>query len=130
MRGAAPLSNSEEMGLLLENLVASHLYVLCQQNQIRLHHWRQGTVEVDLIYAHPENPLAFEIASSPAHSRGALTKLIEHMPRFKGGAYILSPTSLSIDAATQPSGIGSMPIDKFLLLVSAQAESELLKNLG
>lgn len=129
-RGAAPLNNPEEMGLLLENLVASHLYVLCQQNQVRLHHWRQGTAEVDFIYAHPTAPLAFEIASSPGHSRGGLVKLIESNPRFKGRSYLISPTSFSIDASTQPSGIGMMPLDKFLILVSLQAESELMRSIG
>ncbi|HEY7423829.1 MAG TPA: ATP-binding protein, partial [Gemmataceae bacterium] len=63
-RGLGPLNDAAEMGLLIENLVAGHLHALSQQSQVRVYHWRQGDDEVDLIYDHPERPLAFEIGSS------------------------------------------------------------------
>ncbi len=118
-RGLAVLDNPVELGLLLENLVAASLQAHALRLGIRLHHWREGANEVDLIYAHPTHPLAFEIASSPDHSRSGLRHLIRRHRRFRGGCYLVAPRSPVIHPDT--TGIGSLPLDLFLLAVGAHA---------
>jgi uncharacterized protein len=129
-RGVAPLDNAVEMGALLENLVASHLHALSQQSQVRLYHWRSRNDEVDLVFDHPESPLAFEIGSSPGHTRAGLRRFIQRYPRFRGGAYLVAPELRMASATDSSDGIGTMPLDLLLLAVSAQAESELRFRLG
>ena len=76
-RGLAPLSNNIEMGELLENLVATTLRSLALHANVRLYHWRDGKQEVDLVFDHPDQPMAFEIGSSPDHSRAGMQALME-----------------------------------------------------
>ena len=129
-RGLAPLSNDEEMGLLIENMVAGHLHALSQQTQVRLYHWRDKDDEVDLIYDHPDGPLAFEVGSGGGHHRAGLYALMERYPKFRGRCFIVTP-----DVTPQEPKIGTfdevgrVPLDMFLLAVSAQAEKELRNNL-
>lgn len=129
-RGVAPLTNPVEMGTLLENLVASHLHALSQQSQVRLYHWRARNDEVDLVFDHPDSPLAFEIGSSPGHTRAGLRRFIQRYPRFHGGAYLVAPDLLTVSALDAPDGIGTISLDLLLLAVSAQTESELRFRLG
>ncbi len=129
-RGLAPLNDAPELGLLMENLAAGHLHALSQQSQIRVYYWRDGENEVDLIYDHPEHPLAFEIGSSPNHHRDGLRALIERFPRFKGGCYAVSPNCQAVKASTAHEGIGSIPLDLMLLAISRQAERELEERIG
>ncbi len=124
-RGIAPLSDPGEMGVLMENLVAGHLHALSQQTQVRLYHWRDGHDEVDLIYDHPEAPLAFEIASSLRHSRGGFYKLMDRFPRFRGKCFMVLPSIMPSRPAPESNEIGTLPVDLLLLAVSAQAEREL-----
>ncbi|HZL38370.1 MAG TPA: ATP-binding protein [Tepidisphaeraceae bacterium] len=128
-RGISPLNDPDEMGLLIENQAAGHLHTLSQQGQVRLYHWRDKNDEVDLIYDQPEYPLAFEIASSNSHSRGGLHQLVQRFPKFKENCYIVSPISPSIHPRNSPDQIGTVPLDVFLLAVSAQAERELSLSL-
>ena len=129
-RGLAPLSNDEEMGLLIENMAAGHLHALSQQTQVRLYHWRDKDDEVDLIYDHPDGPLAFEVGSGGGHHRAGLYALMERYPKFRGRCFIVTP-----DITPQEPKIGTfdevgrVPLDMFLLAVSAQAEKELRNNL-
>jgi predicted AAA+ superfamily ATPase len=128
-RGLAPLSNNEEMGVLLENMVAGHLYSLSQQTQVRLYHWRDKNEEVDLAYDHPESPLAFEIAKGH-HHRWGLIAFAERFKRFNGRCFIVSAyAGLQMPRPKTISEIGAIPLDLFLLIVSAQAEKELENNL-
>lgn len=124
-RGLAPLTNTIEMGYLLENLAASQLQGLATQSQVRLFHWRDGNNEVDLIYNHPEYPLAFEIASSADHSRGGLLKLMERDKRLRGRCYIVSQDGSALHPKNTSSGVGVLPVDLFLLAVGRQAEAAL-----
>jgi len=127
-RGLAPLNDAMERGLMLENLAASHLHALSQQAGVRLYHWREGqNYEVDLIYDHPEKPLAFEIAHSPSHSRRGLTKLIERHPKFAGRSYVVAPDASLMSARN---GIGMLPLDEFLLCISAQEGYALHRGMG
>ena len=129
-RGLAPLSDPVEQGLLLENLVASSVNTLATHAGVRLHHWRDGDKEVDLIYDDPRRPLAFEIASSPSHSRNGIAALIERHPRFGGHSYLVAPQASVIHPDREASGIGTLPLETFLLAVGAQAHQAMLDRLG
>ncbi len=128
-RGIGPLNDMAEMGLLIENLVAGHLHALSQQSQVRVYHWRQGNEEVDLIYDHPERPLAFEIGSSASHHRKGLQAFMERFPRFKGRTFLVAPDLLPRAPGESTGHIGTLPLDLLLLAISAQAERELLRRL-
>ncbi|MEO7685180.1 MAG: DUF4143 domain-containing protein, partial [Gemmatimonadaceae bacterium] len=128
-RGLAPLSNAVEMGVLIENLAASHLHALGQHSQTRIYHWRYQNDEIDLVYDHPEFPLAFEIGSSSSHSRCGMYRFIEQHPRFKGRCYLVAPEVATRKASNSAEGIGTIALDLFLLAVSAQA-AELRRRLG
>ena len=128
-RGAGPLTDAEEMGLLYENLVAGHLHALARQTQVRLYHWREGNHEVDLIYDHPEQPVAFEIASSVRHPVTGLQRFMERFPRFKGRCYVASPEPISLLPGAAANRIGLLPLDLLLLAASRQAEAALEQRL-
>ncbi|WP_419918842.1 ATP-binding protein [Candidatus Poriferisocius sp.] len=129
-RGVAPLSDPDERGELLENLAAASLNTLAVHAGVRLHHWRDGNHEVDLIYDDPRAPLAFEIASSPNHSRRGLSALIGRYPSFRGNSYLVAPQSAVFHAREAESGIGSLPLDTFLLATGTQAHQAMLTRLG
>ena len=126
-RGLAVLDDPVEMGALRENLVAASLHALAQRTGVRLFHWRDGHQEVDLVFDHPDRPLAFEIASSSSHSRSGLHALIRRYPRFKGGCYLVAPQV----AVFHPddSGIGTLPLD-ILLLTAGTLTSQYLARSG
>ena len=129
-RGLAPLNDPIEQGTLLENLVAASVNALAVHAGVRLHHWRDGNNEVDLIYDDPRQPLAFEIASSPNHSRRGLEALIERHYRFHGHSYLVAPQAAVIHPGDDTRGIGMLPLDTFLLAVGAQAHQAMLARLG
>lgn len=129
-RGIAPLKNPEEMGALLENLAAASLRALCLHSGLRLHHWRDGKNEVDLILEIPNEPLAFEIGSSPEHTRRGLRALIDKHPRFSERSYIVAPNATVIHPESTSSGIGTLPIDTFLLAVGAHSHLALARSVG
>lgn len=126
-RGLAVLDDPVEMGALLENLVAASLQALAQRTGVRLFHWRDGVHEVDLVFDHPDRPLAFEVASSPNHSRSGLRALIRRHPRFEGGCYLVAPQA----PVSHPddSGIGTLPVDS-LLLAAGTLTNHYLARLG
>ena len=129
-RGLAPLNDPVEQGTLLENLVAASVNALAVHAGVRLHHWRDGNNEVDLIYDDPRQPLAFEIASSPSHSLHGLEALIERHYRFHGNSYLIAPQAAVIHPEDDRRGIGMLPLDTFLLAVGAQAHQAMLTRLG
>lgn len=129
-RGLAPLDDPAEMGLLLENAVAASLHGLAQHTGQRLYHWRDGKHEVDLVLDDPQRPLAFEVGSSPSHARAGLQALVHAHPRFDGGAYVVAPGAPVQSAGRAHDGIGSVPLDMFLLAVGAQAAQALAATLA
>lgn len=129
-RGLAPLDDPVEQGTLLENLVAATVYTLAAHAGMRLHHWRDGNHEVDLVYDDPCQSLAFEIASSPSHSLSGLEALIDRHPRFGGHSYLIAPQAAVIHPDNDGRGIGMLPLDTFLLAVGAQAHHAMLARLG
>ena len=128
-RGLAPLDNPVELGALMENLVAATLRSLALHAGVRLHHWREGKHEVDLVFDQPDQPLAFEIGSSPDHSRAGVQAFLERHPRFAGRCYLVSPQASVSHPASTAAGVGTLPLDVFLLAVGAQAEKALAANL-
>lgn len=126
-RGIGPLTDTVEMGVLIENMVAAHLHALGQQSQVRLYHWRDGNDEVDLIYDHPTDPVAVEVGLSPKHSRAGLLRLLERHERFRGRCFLVAP-DLSYCRAGDD-GVGTIPLDLFLVAVSAQAQYHLDQRL-
>lgn len=129
-RGIAPLGDPVELGLLLENLVAASLNALAVQTAVRLHHWRDGRLEVDLILADPRQPLAFEIGTSPRHSRKGLAALIARHEQFRGHSYLVTPQSPVLHADAAETGIGTLPLDTLLIAIGAQARQALDDHLG
>src|SRR5690606_22782015 len=63
-RGLRPLRDPTEMGVLYENVVATHLHGYAAQSGGRLYYWRAGKDEVDFILQHGDEVIAFEVASS------------------------------------------------------------------
>ena len=128
-RGVGPLTDAAEMGLLYENLAAGHLHALARQTQVRLYHWREGNHEVDLVYDHPDQPAAFEIASSLGHSVAGLHRFMKRFPRFEGRCHLVSPAPVGMTPAEAGDGIGRLPLDLLLLAASRQAEAALRRRL-
>ena len=120
-RGIAPLHNHEEMGVLIENLAAAQLHTLSQLQGARLFHWRHKRDEVDLVYADPRRPLAFELASSSSHGRHGLVALQDRYPSFRGGCYLVAPDVLPT-APNDDGTIGTIPLDLFLVTIGRQTE--------
>ena len=129
-RGLAPLQSPEEQGLLLENLVAASVRVLALHAGVRLHHWRDGSLEVDLIYDDPRQPVAFEIASSPNHHRKGLTALLDRFDQLRGHSYLVAPHAAVLPAGSSTSGIGTLPLDVFLRVVGQQARLAMIERFG
>ena len=129
-RGLAPLDDSAEMGLLLENLVAASLRTLAVHNGVRLYHWRDGDREVDLIYDDPENPLAFEIASSPRHGRGGLNSFAVRNKRFRGNCYLVAPNARVNHPHPDSTDAGTLPLDDLLVAIGVQAHQAMKRRLG
>jgi predicted AAA+ superfamily ATPase len=129
-RGVAPLGDPVEMGQLLENLVAASLHTLALHAGLRVHHWREGQDEVDLVLDHPTDPLAFEVGSSARHSTGGLVAFQQRYPRFAGRCYLVAPDAPVRQPTAASHGVGSLPLDRFLVAVGRQAERALGLTLG
>ncbi len=128
-RGLSALDDPHEVGLLLENLVAGSLRTLATHAGVRLHHWREGKKEVDLIYDDPRAPLAFEVASSPDHGRAGLEAFIDRHKQFRGSSYLVAPSAPMVPAQSNDRGIGTLPLDPFLIAVGAQAHRAMMARL-
>jgi uncharacterized protein len=128
-RGLMPLQSSEEIGMLVENMIAGHLFALSQLSQVRLYHWRDKNDEVDLVYDHPEYPMAFEIATGN-HTRSGLMRFAERYSRFRGRCFLIRPgLKPRFTLMEELDDTSSYPLDLFLLAVSAQVEAALGNNL-
>lgn len=124
-RGVAPLTDPAEMGLLLENLAAASLHTLALHEGTRLHYWREGKNEVDLIFDHPTQPLAFEIGSSDRHTLRGLMALAARHDKFSGHSYLVTPDGPVRHPSETSDGFGRLPLDLFLVVVGRQAERAL-----
>jgi len=128
-RGLGPLEDHGEQGLLLENLVVSELHTLALHSGVRVYHWRERESEVDVIFDHPSDPLAFEIASSPRHTREGLRQLARRHEIYRGKCYLVAPQLPVAQPVAGGVDPGTLPLDTFLLAVGAQAHRELRSSL-
>jgi predicted AAA+ superfamily ATPase len=128
LRGLAPLEDPAEMGLLIDNMAAAHLYSLCQQSGVRLYHWRHKGAEVDLVFDHPDEPLAFEITGSSKHHLKGLNEFQERFPKFRGACYLVS--SNTVFERPTINSPGRIPFDMFLMAVGLQTQKALEKRIG
>lgn len=128
LRGIAPLNDSAEMGLLVENMAASHLRALAHQESVRLYHWRNKNNEIDLVYDHPDAPVAFEVTVAKSHTERGFRSFQERFPRFKGKCYLISMQTES----RKPQGDlpGTISLDDFLIVVGLQEHKALQDRIG
>ena len=129
-RGLSPLDDAVEQGLLFENLVASSLHTLAQHSDVRLYHWREGKHEVDLVFDDPNDPVAFEIASSSGHHRTGLIEFAARHPRFRGCCYLVAPQAPVTHPNRSGDDIGTLPLETFLLAAGAQSQLALDQTFG
>ncbi len=128
-RGLGPLEDTAELGLLYENLVASQLYALALRSGVRPYPWRHGGYEVDFVYDHPTEPVAFEVTVARRHKTGSLRKFIERFPRFRGRCYLVT-TVPEPPLRLDPTEYNFVPLDALLLAAGIQAEHHLRQLLG
>lgn len=125
-RGLALVGDANELGVLQENLVAAALHGLALEAGVRLHHWRVGNDEVDLVLADHRAPLAFEVASSLDHPRQGLAALARCHPEFRGRCYLVAPQApVRHPTADQA---GTLPLDFLLLAVYQQTAQHLAQG--
>ena len=129
-RGVAPLLHPGETGHLIENMAAAALHALASQAGVRLHHWREGRDEVDLIYGEPSAPLAFEVSSGSLHDLSGLKALIRRSDRFGDHAYLVAPGLPVAHPTDTAEGIGTLPLDTFLMTVGRLTEAALTARMG
>lgn len=127
-RGNRFLADPGERGVLIENMVASHLKGLADQVGVRLFHWRDGKDEVDLVYDDPNGPLAIEVASSASHHRRGLLRFRERYPQFS--TWLTFPTAPWIPPERTDDKVGTVPTDLLLLMIGRQAEQALRERLS
>jgi uncharacterized protein len=128
-RGIGPLNNPEEMGLLIENMAAGHLHALSSQSGHRLYHWRNKNEEVDLVYDHPEFPMAFELGLSAGHHRKGMNAFLQRFHRYEKGCYVVAGSGANRLPEESMDLIGNINFDLFLLAVGAQAQQEMSRRL-
>lgn len=121
LRGAAPISDLSEMGILIENMAASHLRALAYQEDVRLYYWRhKAGCEVDFVYDHPDDPVGFELTKSDRHHWKGVKAFQEKFPKFRGSCYLVSQNeALSQPTLDEP---GRIPLDLFLTIVGRQEQ--------
>jgi predicted AAA+ superfamily ATPase len=129
-RGLMPMNDPGELGILRENLIASHLYALSLQSGTRVFYWRDGRHEVDFILDDGVAPIALEIASKPGHSRHGLHELAHRHPRFAGRCFVVSPGGSAVAPAATADGVGAVPFTTLLLVVAAHTEAATRRRLG
>jgi predicted AAA+ superfamily ATPase len=128
LRGLAPLDDPREMGLLIENMVATHLHALAEHLGARLYHWRQKKAEVDFFLDLPGASLAFEITGAARHSRKGLFEFQEAFPKYRGHCYLVS-ADFEFAPATHDEP-GRIPLDAFLVAVGSQTQRAQMWRLG
>lgn len=110
--------DAEEMGKLMENLVAGALRRIERTHRgARLYYWRSGNLEVDFVLDDPRGPVAIEIGSSAKHSKRGLLSLAERYPQIRGGCYLSAPQAPLRSPRTTSDGIGAIPLDALLLAI-------------
>jgi len=127
-RGLAPLSDPGEMGVLNENLAATHLHLAARQSGAQLYHWRHGKHEVDLVFAERDRLVAIEIASSKNHHSKGIRAFQERYGKAIDACYLVAPESTARPANGEM--IGRLSLDLLVLTAGAYAEHHLRRRLA
>ena len=61
------------------------------------------------------------------HSRSGLKKFLQENPKFRSGAYYISPNLEFLSPKDSESGIGHLPLDLLLVSTGLQQEKEFAK---
>lgn len=120
-RGLGAL-DPDDLGPAREALVASHLHAWARANDRHLYHWRDGKFEVDFVVDDGRQPLAFEVGGRRQHHRNGLRALLSRNPNLRGHAWVVRDAPTWIPAAADEEGIGTIPLDALLWLVSRSAD--------
>lgn len=129
-RGLGPLDDAIEAGKLLENLVAGTLRTLSLHTGDRLFHWRDGNDEVDFVLDRANAPLAVEVGSADSHARAGLIALGRRHARFANDLWLVTPNSPVRQPGDTQAGVGTLPVDLFLLMAAQCAEAALRRRLA
>ncbi len=120
LRGISVMNDHHELGLLFENAVAAHVFALGTLTGVRVYHWRKADhYEVDCIYDHPTEPVAFEIKSSPHDRHKGLSALQQEYPKFEGRCFIVAPGHPAQHPDVTSNKMGRISTEVLLLIISA-----------
>jgi len=131
-RGVAPLESPQEMGVLIENLVAGHLHAMSRETSTRLYYWRDSSKrEVDLVLDDHAAPMAFEVTVDEDHGFRNMAAFIERYPRFRERTYMVTTSSrLTFESARgSRTSIGVVPLELMLLAVGAHTSRAMTDHL-
>lgn len=128
-RGLAPASDPAEMGLLLENLLASHIHAMCMQGSGRLYHWRDGGNEVDLVLEYPDSILAIEVGTSVKHHRKGLVAFNERFQKRNTLACYAATSAAMSPPKLGSTKVGTFPLATLALLAGNLAENRMRERL-
>jgi len=62
------------------------------------------------------------------HSRAGAQAFMERHPRYEGRCYLVAPQVTVAHSESTASGVGTLPLDLFLLAIGAPAEQALARN--
>ena len=81
--------------------------------------------EVDLVYDHPDNPIAIEVTTGSGHTLTGLHMFSDRYQKFSKRCFLIAPNlKPRMPLRESFDEIGHFPLDAFLLCVSMQAEKE------
>lgn len=123
-RGLAPLRDPEDMTRTMANLAANHIRLLARHLGAKLSYWGDRDLHVDFVLSGTDEPMAFALGSEADRPRRALTMFAEHDPQFAGRCWHVSPLVGLRHPNQAPDGIGTLPLDLFLLSISQQVDQE------
>jgi len=121
-RGEASRKDRAETGHLFENAAASHLWNYAGHANARLFHWRDKSIEVDLVLEETAGRSAFEIGTGEKQKTPGLGALIRRDSSFSGRTWQIG-AGLSAGQTRPPAdGVhGLLPLEAFLLVAGALA---------
>ena len=129
-RGLAPTRDPSEIGYLVENSAASHLFGLSLQTGMRLFHWRKDGREVDFIYDDISGPIAFEVTTSAKHTLDGFRALQKKYPQFIGRSFLVSSHERNPRMpGDDMHGIGRISLEQFLLATGTQTDHALSRRM-
>lgn len=123
-RGIAPLRDPTEMALLVANLAAGHLLQLARRTGAKLTYWGENDLHVDFVLTSEDAPMAFALGTENDRTRRALALFAEQDPRFAGRCWQVSTMAGLKHPNQSPDGVGTLPLDLFLLSIAQQVDQQ------